>query len=103
MEPNATDVISELLNLPHWTMGADRKAISSSLRFVGFPQAFAFMTEIALIAEKMDHHPDWHNVYNRVAITLTTHDAGGLTQKDLALALAINAAATRQSASWVKP
>lgn len=62
-------------------------------RFDDFAQAFGFMTRIAIIADKMDHHPEWFNVYNRVDITLTIHDAGGVTQKDLTLAEAMNKAA----------
>jgi len=64
--------------------------IKRTLTFQNFQQAFAFMTQIALVAEKMDHHPDWTNVYNRVEIKLWTHDAGGLTEKDLRLAKAIS-------------
>ena len=62
-------------------------------RFDDFAQAFGFMTRIAIIADKMDHHPEWFNVYNRVDITLTTHDAGGVTQKDVTLAEAMEKAA----------
>ena len=62
-------------------------------RFDDFAQAFGFMTRIAIIADKMDHHPEWFNVYNRVDITLTTHDAGGVTQKDVILAEAMEKAA----------
>jgi 4a-hydroxytetrahydrobiopterin dehydratase len=64
--------------------------IKRTLTFQNFQQAFAFMTQIALVAEKMDHHPDWTNVYNRVEIKLWTHDAGGLTEKDFILAKAIS-------------
>ena len=60
--------------------------------FDDFVQAFAFMTRVALVAEKHDHHPEWSNVYNRVTIVLTTHDSGGLTAKDIALAQAADAA-----------
>ncbi|MCS6959036.1 MAG: 4a-hydroxytetrahydrobiopterin dehydratase [Pseudanabaenaceae cyanobacterium SKYGB_i_bin29] len=59
-------------------------------QFPSFVAAFAFMTKVALIAEKMDHHPDWYNVYNRVTINLTTHDAGGITNKDVELARQID-------------
>ena len=75
-----------LLSLPGWTHDAARAAIHRSFRFVDFNQAFAFMTRVALYAERHDHHPEWSNVYNRVDILLTTHDAGGLTQRDIALA-----------------
>ena len=75
-----------LATLPHWRHDAARDAISHEFVLADFRQAFAFMTQIALFAEKHDHHPEWSNVYNRVAITLTTHDARGLTQRDIDLA-----------------
>ena len=79
--------------LPDWQVGAERGGtIRRDFVFADFVQAFAFMTRVALVAEKHDHHPEWSNVYNRVSITLTTHDAGGLTAKDLALARAADAA-----------
>lgn len=78
-----------LAELGEWHYDAD--AISRTLRFGNFSEAFAFMTRVALAAEKAGHHPDWSNVYNRVTITLTTHDAGGLTDKDIALAKSIDA------------
>ena len=78
-------------NLPGWTGGDD--FITKIYRFEDFAEAFAFMTRIAIIADKMDHHPEWFNVYNRVDITLTTHDAGGVTAKDVALAEAMEKAA----------
>ena len=61
-----------------------------ALKFKDFSEAFAFMTRVALLAQAADHHPDWSNVYNKVSVTLTTHDAGGLTAKDVALAEAID-------------
>jgi 4a-hydroxytetrahydrobiopterin dehydratase len=82
------DVERHLKSLPHWIQ--DGATIKRSLAFQNFQQAFAFMTQIALVAEKMDHHPDWTNVYNRVEIRLWTHDAGGLTEKDFVLAKAIS-------------
>jgi 4a-hydroxytetrahydrobiopterin dehydratase len=75
-----------LAALPQWQFDEARGAITREFRFADFAHAFAFMTQIALAAEKRDHHPDWSNVYNRVKITLTTHDAGGLTQRDIDLA-----------------
>src|SRR3546814_14601796 len=72
----------------------DRDAIVKSFRFADFNTAFGFMSQVALMAEKLDHHPEWFNVYNRVEITLTTHDAGGLSQRDLDLGRFIDAAAT---------
>ncbi len=71
----------------------DRPAISRSLRFADFNTAFGFMARVALKAEVMDHHPEWSNVYNRVEVLLTTHDAGGLTDKDVTLARFIDEAA----------
>lgn len=65
-------------------------AVSCLLKFVNFRQAFAFMTQVAMLAERLDHHPDWSNVYATVKIDLTTHDAGGLTEKDVELAKAID-------------
>ena len=75
-----------LAQLPGWTAADGRDAIAKEFRFADFNAAFAFMTSVALHAEKHDHHPEWFNVYNRVEVTLATHDAGGVTQKDLALA-----------------
>ena len=80
-------------DLPAWRYAPERGGtITREFVFPDFVQAFAFMTRVALVAEKSDHHPEWRNVYNRVAITLTTHDAGGLTAKDVALARAADAA-----------
>ncbi|RMX05778.1 4a-hydroxytetrahydrobiopterin dehydratase [Corticibacter populi] len=77
--------------IPEWQYAAERGGLIHR-RFVlrDFTEAFAFMTQIALHAEKSDHHPEWRNVYNRVDITLTTHDAGGLSQRDIALAQQID-------------
>ena len=82
-----------LASLKGWAPVPGRDAIAKQLTFAGFGEAFAFMTRVALIAEKLDHHPEWSNVYNRVDITLSTHDAGGLTLLDVALAQAIDACA----------
>ncbi|WP_281275400.1 4a-hydroxytetrahydrobiopterin dehydratase [Azoarcus indigens] len=79
--------------LPAWTLDEDREAIRRKFQFADFNAAFAFMARVALQAEKMDHHPEWSNVYNKVEILLSTHDAGGLTQKDIALAHFIDAVA----------
>ena len=70
-----------------------RDAIAKSFRFADFNAAFAFMTRVALMAEKSDHHPEWFNVWNRVDIVLSTHDAGGLSERDVALAQFIDLAA----------
>lgn len=79
-----------LERLPQWRLREDRLAIVRSLRFADFQEAFAFMARVALAAEKADHHPEWSNVYNRVEVTLTTHDAGGLSARDIALAETID-------------
>ncbi|GAA6143322.1 4a-hydroxytetrahydrobiopterin dehydratase [Hydrogenophaga sp. 5NK40-0174] len=68
---------------PLWTAGADKTSIQRSFRFDDFVQAFAFMTRMAEVSERMNHHPEWFNVYNRVDITLTTHDVGGLSTLDI--------------------
>jgi 4a-hydroxytetrahydrobiopterin dehydratase len=87
MQKLDTQRVREVLaDLPNWRFDAERGAITSQFDFEDFAQAFAFMTQIALYAEKHDHHPEWSNVYNRVEITLTTHDAGGLTERDIDLA-----------------
>lgn len=90
-----TEARARLAALPHWTFDESRGAIRRAFVFADFAEAFAFMTRLALAAEKLDHHPEWSNVYNRVEITLTTHDAGGLTGRDIALATLANAAFTR--------
>lgn len=91
--PRLTDAEREemLAELPQWTLREDGLAISRSFRFADFSEAFAFMTRVALLAEKQDHHPEWFNVWNRVDITLTTHDAGGLSARDAKMAKAIDA------------
>ena len=80
-----------LARLPQWTLREDGLAIVRKLKFADFGEAFGFMTRVAIAADKADHHPEWSNVYNRVEITLTTHDAGGLSKRDVALAGAIEA------------
>lgn len=93
VERLSADARERLLpELPGWTLDGARDAISRQYRFADFTRAFAFMTRVALLAEKADHHPEWSNVYNRVDILLTTHDAGGLTMRDIDLARAIDAA-----------
>jgi 4a-hydroxytetrahydrobiopterin dehydratase len=82
-----------LLTLGEWTHEPTRDAIVRSFVFADFIAAFGFMSRVALLAEKADHHPEWSNVYNRVDILLTTHDADGLSQRDIALAHAIEAMA----------
>ncbi|MFH5924801.1 4a-hydroxytetrahydrobiopterin dehydratase [Roseomonas xinghualingensis] len=77
--------------LPHWSPVEGRDAIRRDFRFRDFSEAFGFMARVALLAEAQDHHPEWFNVWNRVEITLTTHDAKGLSERDLRLAAAIDA------------
>ncbi|HEV2678212.1 MAG TPA: 4a-hydroxytetrahydrobiopterin dehydratase [Aliidongia sp.] len=77
--------------LADWSLVAERDAIRKSFRFGDFVEAFGFMTRVALLAEKADHHPEWSNVYNKVEILLTTHDVDGLSARDVALAMAIDA------------
>ena len=79
-----------LTGLPGWSLVEERDAIARSFRFRDFNEAFAFMTRVAMAAEQADHHPEWSNVWNRVDVLLTTHDANGLTQKDVALAKRID-------------
>lgn len=73
-----------------WTMSADGKALERSYRFKDFSEAFAFLTRVAMHAEKVDHHPEFTNVWNRVDFRLTTHDADGVTERDMKLAQAID-------------
>ena len=80
-------------NLPLWTYDPEAHGIRRTLRFSDFAEAFGFMARVAILAEKADHHPEWFNVYNRVEILLTTHDAGGLSQRDVDMASIIDAIA----------
>lgn len=82
-----------LASHPKWSLRADGLAIERAFEFADFVAAFGFMSKVALLAEKADHHPEWDNVYNRVNIVLTTHDAGGLSSRDFALARQIDAIA----------
>ncbi len=77
--------------LDGWAESQDRDAIEKTFTFADFNAAFAFMARVAVSAEEMDHHPEWFNVYSRVQVTLTTHSAGGVTEKDIALARAMEA------------
>lgn len=79
-----------LASLPHWSEVPGRDAIIRKFEFKDFNQAFGFMTRAALLADKMDHHPEWFNVYNKVEVTLSTHDAGGVTQNDIDMAKAMD-------------
>ncbi len=93
-----TERAAALTQIPSWRLQDDRDAIARSFRFADFNAAWGFMTRVALDAEKADHHPEWFNVWNRVEITLSTHDAGGLTDRDIALARRIDAHAAEAGA-----
>jgi len=86
---------SAIATLNGWTEADGRDAIRKTFQFKTFNQAFGFMTRAALMAEKMDHHPEWFNVYNRVDVTLATHDAGGVTDLDIRLAQFMDKAASQ--------
>ena len=88
-----TERDAALAELPGWSWDPARNGIARSLRFPDFRAAFGFMTQVALAAERADHHPEWTNVWNRVDILLTTHRAGGLTGQDIDLARTIDAIA----------
>jgi 4a-hydroxytetrahydrobiopterin dehydratase len=79
-----------LAHLHGWQLDGGREAICKSFKFGDFSAAFGFMTRVALVAEQFNHHPEWFNVWNRVDVTLSTHDAGGLTDLDFKLAAAID-------------
>ena len=83
-------IAAALRGLPAWREVAGRSAITREYVFADFNQAFGFMTRAAMVAEKMDHHPEWSNVYRTVTVTLTTHDARGVTDRDIALARAMD-------------
>lgn len=90
---SANDFKHMLAQLPDWSKVEGREAIFKSFKFKNFRSAFGFMTQAALVAEKMDHHPEWFNVYARVDVTLTTHSAGGVSALDITLAKAMDAIA----------
>ena len=83
---NAEETAARLQGLPLWTLDAQGGAITRQFVLADFMQAFAFMTQIAIAAERNNHHPEWSNVYNRVSITWTTHDVQGLSDNDIAMA-----------------
>jgi 4a-hydroxytetrahydrobiopterin dehydratase len=90
-----TEREAALAGLGGWSYDAGRNGIARRFTFADFSTAFAFMARVALAAEKADHHPDWSNVWNRVDVLLSTHDAGGVTERDIALAKAIDAIAAQ--------
>ncbi|HEV7249378.1 MAG TPA: 4a-hydroxytetrahydrobiopterin dehydratase [Shinella sp.] len=99
-EKLSEQAISEALaGLDGWTRSDDGIAIEKKYKFKTFREAFGFMTEGALAAEKFNHHPEWFNVYNRVEVRLTNHDAGGLTELDIKLATAMDKAAGERTKS----
>jgi 4a-hydroxytetrahydrobiopterin dehydratase len=92
-KPAKIPVETALAELPGWGAADGREAIVKSFRFADFNAAFGFMTRVALAAEKLDHHPEWFNVYNRVDVLLATHESGGVTARDMKLAKIMDAAA----------
>lgn len=96
-KPELIGAAAALARLPGWRAVEGRDAITRIFRFKGFNPAFGFMTRVALAAERMDHHPDWRNVYDRVEITLWTHASGGVTELDVTLAAFIDEAAAAVS------
>ena len=92
---SATERGAALAELSGWSYDPARNGIARSLKFADFGAAFGFMTQVALEAEKADHHPEWSNVWNKVDFLLTTHSDGGVTEKDIALARRIDAIARR--------
>jgi 4a-hydroxytetrahydrobiopterin dehydratase len=89
------EIAERLRKLEGWRHDAEAGTLQCELRFADFREAFAFMTEVALHAERLDHHPDWSNVYRNVQIRLSTHDAGGVTELDFMLAHGIDQARAR--------
>ena len=87
-----------MTQLKGWKKVRSRDAIHKEFRFKDFNEAFGFMSRVALMADKTDHHPEWFNVYNRVEITLSTHDAGGMSERDVKLARFIDSIAWRKAA-----
>ena len=86
---SATEIAAALAGLPGWAKVDGRSAIVKKFQFADFNEAWGFMSRVALLAESQNHHPEWFNVWNRVEITLSTHDAGGLSARDVKLAQAI--------------
>jgi 4a-hydroxytetrahydrobiopterin dehydratase len=92
IRPDRIGAGAAVAQLAGWTVASGRDAITKSFKFDDFNEAFGWMTRVALAAEKLDHHPEWFNVYNRVDVTLSTHDAGGVTELDVELARIMDAA-----------
>lgn len=87
---SADEIKNALENLNGWSLSDDSNSIVKDFKFKDFNEAWAFMNRVALLAEKMDHHPEWFNVYNRVEVTLTTHDANGISERDIKMADAMD-------------
>ena len=100
---NATEAALELSTMPHWTLDAQGEAITREFFLADFMQAFAFMTQIAIAAEKHNHHPEWSNVYNRVRVTWTTHDVNGLSTNDIDMARLCDLAFSGYAAASTRP
>ena len=98
---DAAERATQLATLPTWAAVDGRDAITRTFVFADFNAAFGFMTRVALIAEAMNHHPEWRNVWNRVEVVLSTHDAGGLTEKDIKLARAMDGLAGRSDGTKI--
>ena len=98
----AEDVTERLKSMDGWVLAEDGASIWKAFRFKTFVQAFGFMSESALAAEKLDHHPEWFNVYNKVDVTLTTHSADGLTELDFKLAEKMDKAAAGRMPDHLK-
>ena len=96
--PQSQEIESFLQKKNGWQHMRGRKAIHKTYIFADFSAAFAFMTRVAIKAEQMNHHPEWFNVYSRIDVTLTTHDAGGVTEKDITLARFMDKIAPKQKA-----
>lgn len=92
-------IVQRASRLGHWSLNAEQTAITRSLRFPDFREAFAFMSATAAEADAADHHPEWSNVYDRVEILLTTHDVGGLSERDLDMAATIDRLAVEHRAT----
>ncbi len=96
---NSTELTHALAQLPHWTLDAAGTGLVRHFEFADFAAAFGYMAQVALWAEAANHHPEWHNVYNRLHITWTTHDVGGVSDNDLSMAQRCDQAFVRLSAS----
>lgn len=88
LNPEQRETLTQ--TVPHWILLGNRDAITRTFKFQNFLEAFAFMCKVAIFAEELNHHPEWFNVWNKVEITLSTHDSGGLTQLDINLATKID-------------